>query len=420
MRSVLLLIAASLCSLPAFARFGISPLHDVVTRSAAIVDAAIQSGKVAGYAYRDHSAHCGFVYEARITESFKGTLAGTFTFASNVAMAPGSRHLLFLRQYDGDFPSDVHVFLEDEDDPEFGTAVERAKAACIAALPQLKSNYLHHGEFTTSEDLRRVLVRPSYWIGLGPELPAETLRDARAVPWEPLRAWLRKIDDLPDTSDWASWCDDSCLNGRLEATSDTMRRNLEALRKTLRTEADRAALDASQHGWENFTGSACQALVIQSQTSGLAESVALDCRLTHTFAHAGELWLLRHSPAYRPLSAHDPCDTGCGNDELGEMERDLMALVADQRNRLAADPTALTQLEAASRSWQAYAQDHCTLAADAISSEAARPQTHAACRRRMMDEHMRLSAWQPEFALDETRRRLAEPGERPSGSPQDP
>lgn len=406
-RSALLLIAAAMCCTPALARFAISPLHEVVTRSAHVVDATILSGRVAGYAYRDYSADCGFVYEARIAESFKGSLAGTFTFASNVAMAPGSRHLLFLRREAGDFPSDVHVILEDEDDPDFGAAVERAKAACIAGLPTLKSNFLHHIEFTTSEDLRRVLVLPSRWIGLGPELPTESLRDARALPWEPLRTWLRTLGDLPDTSDWASRCDDSCLAQRLNYIRETMRRNLAAIRSALPTATARAALEASEQAGERFTRSSCDAFVAQWADRGLSDSLALDCRLARTFAWTRELWLLRRSPILALPALYDPCDSACRSDALAERERDLATIFGAQHQRLAARPAAQSLFDLAQADWRNYAQAHCRMAADTLSPGTDRDQVLVACRLRLVDARLReVTWWHEEFALDDARQRL--------------
>lgn len=392
-RSAALLACAALFCLPALARFGILPLPDAFGRSVAVVAASIQSGRVAGYTYRNHSGTCGYVYEAQVAESFKGDLEGTFMFASNLAMAPGSRHLLFLRRYASDFPADTHVFLEDPQDPDFGARVEQSKAACIAALPRLKSDYLHTAELVAATYRSGELATPGNWLGLPASLPTAALPGSRSVDWDALRAWLRQDTvGILDTSGWEARCDDACTARRLEVAATLMQQNLD-LARSMPSAA--AVLGTSQRDWNAYLQSSCRAIARQWQDSGLAESIALDCRLGLTVQRARELWLLRRMPGF-VQPARDACEATCVTERLTELSGGLVRLVAEHRRNVASQPQVLAAFTAAQVAWEQAADSQCAAVA-ALDV--------AACRLRQVEERLREIDWRHRFAPDEVRAR---------------
>ena len=175
----------------ALARFGQSPLTDVLAGSERVVAATITSARVVPYPSGRDGGSCGYIYEARVTETFKGSHSASIRFASDEPMTPDSVHLLFLRNDDKDFPSDQSVRLVDpktneEFDPREG---------CTRVLTRLKSNWLH-----TAEMMPDGQVRLSYWITPPPELhavskPMDPLRaqdglQISFVQWSVLRGWL--------------------------------------------------------------------------------------------------------------------------------------------------------------------------------------------------------------------------------------
>jgi hypothetical protein len=156
-----LILAALLVSRTALANFGPSSLAEVFVESDRVVEAYIISAKVVTLStgFRDDS--CGYIYEAKVGETFKGRHAARIRFASNEAMTPASRHILFLQSYDGDFPSDVAITYVD---PKTNKTVD-ARAGCAKALLHLKSNYLHTAEFLPYE-----FVKLSRWITPPPDM----------------------------------------------------------------------------------------------------------------------------------------------------------------------------------------------------------------------------------------------------------
>jgi hypothetical protein len=189
MKTLPAIIAFLLLSQPASARFGQSSLAEVFAKSDRVVEVVITSARVIPLRAGLENEACGYLYQAKVAETFKGSRATSVRFASNEQMAPDSRHLLFLRSYDGDFPSDVSISYVD---PATNANID-SRAGCAEVLPRLKSNWLHTAEF-----LQNDLVKLSYWIAAPPQLPAVTARIEEAatngtiVEWRVLRAWLQQ------------------------------------------------------------------------------------------------------------------------------------------------------------------------------------------------------------------------------------
>jgi uncharacterized protein YecT (DUF1311 family) len=384
-----------LCLLPspcAFAAFGRLPLDMVVSQSTAVVDATILSAKSAGYMYRNTSGICGYVYEARITESFKGGLSGTVVFAADEAIAPQSRRLLFLYSHDGDFPRDSDISIEDPDDPDFDTRMREARRTCLADLPRLKATYLHGARFVPSWNLRNWFVAISDWLRPPPDLQTidlqvreaelggvpwrpdsfpqtaaqqsaprvgEFLSDRRFVPWEALSAWLRLVTpDLVDSSRPDIDCDDGCIRGELAAATAVMDRNLDGARRWRASEpAVVAALDASQKAWETYLRTACRSASIIWREHRVAASLALECPLGFIQARARELWVLRS--AAECSYELDDCDDATLAREVDGVAESVRHTLDVFRNDLGGRREVLAAMDADQLSWDAYLQANC-------------------------------------------------------------
>jgi hypothetical protein len=211
MKAILLLGAVLIATQPAHASFSQSPLADVIENSDRVVDATIVNAKVVTRKSPLGDEVCGFIYEAKVSETFKGRSSTTIRFASNEDMAPQSRHLLFLRIDDNDFPSDQGLFATD---PKTNKLVN-IRAGCAKALPRLKSNFLHTAIFLPQD-----FVKLSYWMVPPPDLHAQTIEilkvnlngvetaidetssqvaesllaglllESSVVEWQALRSWL--------------------------------------------------------------------------------------------------------------------------------------------------------------------------------------------------------------------------------------
>jgi hypothetical protein len=381
-----LLIALLLfASPPAFARFGVVPLDMAVSRSAAVVDATILAARTASYHHGELTDSCGFIYEAEVTQAFKGSLAGRILFASNVAMKPGSRHLLFLRSYRGDFPSDGGPALEKDE--------RIARDACIAALPMLKSDYLQTGEFLPSNDRRSHFVAVSYWLGLPPDLPATRLEvrdglqdgtavqlqwtlpggssaptlaldayhvDKRFVEWPRLRAWLlQNVPDLVDTFRTETGCEDACVTQALAETIALVNRLRERERRTHAGRPDVvAAIDAGQQAWEQSMQATCRGVASAWRAHELVAALSRECPLGFMQARARELWLLRNAP---DCSDESP-EGGCYDAEQAraqEKDEPVDFQLQRARRRFADDRQASAAIDADQRAWTRYLQAHC-------------------------------------------------------------
>lgn len=182
MKGIQILFLVLVIVQPVAARFLATPLVDVVNTSSAIVDATIISGRTVSWSSADGPVTCGIIYEGRVNESLKGSLAGTIRFASSEALAMSSRHVLFLKTYVGDFPTDVIVA---RSGPE-----ESKHQSCLRELPSLRSDWLHRAEFVDLE-----FVRLSNWITPPADLESVviTIRNAeingQSVNLEGFEAW---------------------------------------------------------------------------------------------------------------------------------------------------------------------------------------------------------------------------------------
>jgi hypothetical protein len=204
-------VACVVAALPAWGRFAPSPLKDVLERSEVVADLTITSGREESWGEKKV---CGFVYESRVNEQFKGPPAQTLRFASNNPMAVGSRHLIFMKTYSGAFPSDVTIKRPKEE--------EDKENACLERLPTLRGTWL-----ATAKFIDRDYVVLSYWVVAPPELNPATVEisevtvDGQPLPypgtldvrrpetenlflsyilgavvvkWEHLRDWLSKAN----------------------------------------------------------------------------------------------------------------------------------------------------------------------------------------------------------------------------------
>ena len=197
----------------AIASFLVMPLEDVIHGAAGVVDATIISIRTVGWRLGEKTGVCGVVYEAQVSETFKGSYSVVITFASDTTMPAHSRHLLFLKSYDGDFPRDFEILRP--------AAEEAERQACLSKLPRLKSDWLHAAEFLLngfvsfsrwiepSRDLTPILVEVKHAHVNGKSVPLGDpfASDASAgnallfryplrtnvVRWEDLRVWLLRI-----------------------------------------------------------------------------------------------------------------------------------------------------------------------------------------------------------------------------------
>jgi uncharacterized protein YecT (DUF1311 family) len=371
---------------PAFARFGISPLDVVVGGSVAVVDATIVSARPMDYRYSNHSATCGYVYEARVVQGFKGELHDTFVFASNLSMAPQTRQLVFLRSYQGDFPSDQSISIEDPSDPGYDAGVRQARAACLARLPQLKANYLHAGEFVPGAEPGGQLISVSHWIGLPTEVADDYGTGPRLVEWSLLRAWLlRHAADVLDTSGLEAGCDAACIRLAFEQTEVTMQRNFEGGRRDItQLPGAAAAFDAAQGAWRAYVAASCEPPIPASGSPERDLSVAT-CRLRFTQARARELWLIRNAPASALGVISDPCNEACmagmGREAVDEIDHRL----AQSRRRLAGNAAALAAIDAGQEAWNAYREANCRAVALGVRDATAAGSLTAWCRLRQAE-----------------------------------
>jgi uncharacterized protein YecT (DUF1311 family) len=372
---------------PALARFGALPLDMVVSGSAVVADATILKARVAEYGYRDYADTCGFVYEARVAESFKGQTSRIFTFASNLSMAPGSRHLLFLRNYDGDFPSDVSIGFEDPEDPGFGEGVEKARDRCLADLPRLKSSYLHDGEFVRSDDLLSQAVSISRWIALIPGLVPVATRapeelKPQEVEWSMLRAWLlRNVADIVDSALAGDSCNATCVAAALRETSVVLQRNLQAAGREFANQAGSAvALDAVQRQWHDFVAADCTAVAAVNDRPG---QPVQSCRLWLTQARARELWLQRL--IFQTPASIETCQDACMDEDLKSATESVQHRLREIRTKRA---SAADLADHAQRSWEGYLDVNCRSFG---SGRAAHPSAlaTATCRHRLTEERNR-------------------------------
>lgn len=419
-RTGAILLLGLLAGPPAFARFGVMPIDMVVGQSGTVVDATIVDARAVQYRYRTHQETCGYIHEARVAESFKGTPGRTILFASNVAMAPDTRHLLFLRSYEGDFPSDQHILIEDPEDPDFAEGVARARSNCLAELPRLRSTYLHTGEFVPSRDQRSQFVAISHWIGLLPDLASTTLRvrqadldgrlvtldslpgtapgpqlagyatGRRLVEWSLLRAWLlRHAADVVDTSRTSTDCDQACTEGALDEAAAVMLRNLAAYRSAARDRADSlAAIDAGQRTWQSHALLSCASA---AASRARRDRPVLACRLRFTQARARELWLLRNAPTAPLGSPLEACDDTCLAGELEDATATMRDRLADVREK-SGPGTTIASIEDGQKSWENYARANCSPAA--VPEPASRSATVVQrCRLRLMQARIDELYW---------------------------
>jgi uncharacterized protein YecT (DUF1311 family) len=409
------------CLLPspsAFAGFARLPLDMVASQSAAVVDATILSAKSAGYTYRKETGVCGHVYEARVEESLKGRLAGVITFAADEAMAPQSRHLLFLGSYDGDFPRDVYVSVEDPDDPHYDTNIRKARAKCLARLPRLKSTHLYGGVFEPSWDLRSQFVDISYWLMVPPELqpvrfevrqaelggvPLEEVLDmdnkARAptprlkgykaerrfVPWAALREWLqRAVADLVDTSRPQARCNNACIRRELAAAASAMDRNLQSARRWQSGEpAALAAIEASQGAWEAYMKAACRSTSMALRDTPAASPRIRECPLWFTTERARELWLMRLG-ATCEYELED-CDDRSLQEGVAEVASSIQHDVDLYRRDFTGSSGILAAIDDDQRAWDAYLQANCRAVAVAWNESASQGPRMRSCWLRFAD-----------------------------------
>lgn len=422
MRIGTIVLAGLLAGAPAFARFGVTPIDAVVGGSTMVVDATILNARAVEYRYRDHLATCGYIHEARIAESFKGMPGKTILFASNVSMAPDTRHLLFLRDYEGDFPSDQSISIEDPEDPGYSEGVATARASCLAELTRLKSSYLHAGEFVPSRDQRSQFVAISYWIGLLPDLASTILqvrqaeldgrpvtlntlpatspapqalasyaRGQRLVDWSQLRAWLlRHAADIADTSRTLSECDQACTAETLEEATAVMLRNLATYRGAAQGHADTlAAIDAAQRAWHDYAFASCDSNATADRAR--RDRPVLACRLRFTQARARELWLLRNAPAAPLGSPLEACDDTCLPGDLENAAATMHDSLADARERFGTG-IATAFIDDAQKSWEDYTHANCSPAAvpGPASRDATLPQR---CRLRLTETRIDELYW---------------------------
>lgn len=423
MKAVLYVAALLFCG-PAFGRFGVSPFDVVVGTSDIIVDATIQRAQVADYRYRDYSAVCGYVYEARVTESFKGDAGPRLVFASNLALAEDTRHLLFLRNHDGDFPSDQGVSMEDPDDPDFGIRVDEARRACVAGLPRLKGNSLHHGEVVLSQDRRSHYVGISRWIGDPPGLAATTIRLANAaldgtivpledwpatapaplggaglplrfIEWNALRAWLhRHVEDIVDTPPSIADCDAACLASTLRETDAVMERNLAALRDDGASRPGaRRAVAAAQSAWSRYVQASCETWQrMQSGATGRPRPASA-CRLWFTQVRSRELWLQRNAPlSAQGPSIDEPCHADCVEARLEEVATEVNHRMRVPRRGEASDRAGVAALiDAARTAWETYERSNCLTATSSAQERMPGVATQW-CRLRLAEEWLSVTA----------------------------
>jgi hypothetical protein len=210
MKLIQIMMICTLLPRVAGAMFAERPIEEVVAEAVGIVDATIVSVRTASWQFGEASGVCGFIYEAHVSETFKGPYSGLITFASSAAMAARSRYLLFLKDYEGDFPSDTEILRP--------AAEEAERQRCLNELPDLKTDWLHAAEFLPygfvrlsqltepSPDLNATFVEvrsahingepvqfhePSRWDPSAADalLLGYTL-GTNVVQWERLRAWL--------------------------------------------------------------------------------------------------------------------------------------------------------------------------------------------------------------------------------------
>jgi hypothetical protein len=191
------------------AMFAERPIEEVAAEAVGIVDATILSVRTASWQSGEASGVCGFIYEARVSETFKGPYSGLITFASSATMAAHSRHLLFLKDYEGDFPSDHEILRP--------AAEEAERQRCLSELPRLRTDWLHAAEFLPygfvslsqliepSPDLNAIFVEvrsvhingesvqldePRWHPSAADALLLEYMLGTNVVQWEQLRTWL--------------------------------------------------------------------------------------------------------------------------------------------------------------------------------------------------------------------------------------
>jgi uncharacterized protein YecT (DUF1311 family) len=371
-----------------------------------------------GYTYRKEAGVCGYVYEARVEESFKGGFAGVITFAADEAMAPQSRRLLFLGRYDGDFPRDGDVSVEDPEDPDYDINIRKARAACVKRLPRLKSTYLHGGVFEPSWDLRNQFVDVSYWLMVPPDLqavrfevrqaelggvPLEEVLDmdykARAptprltgykaerrfVPWAGLREWLqRAVSDLVDTSRPQARCNDTCIRRELVAATSAMDHNLQSARQWRSGEPFKlAAIEASQQAWEAYMQAACRATATASRDARAAASRIRECPLWFTRERVRELWLMR-SGATCEYQLED-CDDRTLQEEVAAVASSDQHDVDIYRSDFAGRSDILAAIDDDQRAWDTYLQANCRAVAVAWNESASQGPRVRSCWLRLAD-----------------------------------
>lgn len=152
MRALLPLLALLVVAADAQARFAKSDTAEAIRQAELILDVQIVSSRTTDRKPANSpAATCGYIYEARIIENLKGEASSTVRFASPRSFGVGRRYLLFLNSYEGDFPTDVIMRWEHED--------QERKTKCLSELPLLKASWLHFGTFLPDD-----FIQLSYWL----------------------------------------------------------------------------------------------------------------------------------------------------------------------------------------------------------------------------------------------------------------
>ena len=79
MRRLVILSAVLAAAATAQARFLREPLDETVARTEAILDVGIASVRTQGWDSSEGVATCGYIYEARVNEALKGSVAKSVT-----------------------------------------------------------------------------------------------------------------------------------------------------------------------------------------------------------------------------------------------------------------------------------------------------------------------------------------------------
>jgi hypothetical protein len=160
---------------PVGAGLGPASLEDVVRASSLIADVTITSGHVVQWRSDTGPATCGIVFEGVVTQTFKGLATDSVTFATQRPLPVPSRHVVFLRNRPGAFPTDYI--------PRRSPQAESEYQACLGKLPSLKTSSIFtvhtNADFTY---LDPDVISPAEW--------EQHVHEANLLETSELRDWI--------------------------------------------------------------------------------------------------------------------------------------------------------------------------------------------------------------------------------------